>query len=55
LYEKIKNKIQIHYVKGHSGIQGNELADKMAIYTIKQKNEEFKTFEYEKIEDVLKV
>jgi len=55
LYEKIKNKIQIHYVKGHSGIQGNELADKMAIYTIKQKNEEFKTFEYEKIEDVLKL
>jgi len=55
LYEKIKDKIQIHYVKGHSGIQGNELADKMAIYAIKQKNEEFKTFEYERIEDVLKL
>jgi len=55
LYEKIKNKIQIYYVKGHSGIQGNELADKMAIYAIKQKNKEFKTFEYKKIEDILKV
>lgn len=53
LYEKIKDKIEIFHVKGHSGIEGNELADRMAVYTIKAKNKEFAFYSYDKVEDVL--
>ena len=53
LYEKLKNKIEIHHVKGHSGVEGNELADRMAVYTIKAKNKDFAFYSYNKIEDVL--
>lgn len=55
LFEKIKSKIKLEYVKGHSGIIGNELADRMAINAIKQKSVEYKIFEYENLEDVLKI
>lgn len=53
LYEKIKNKIEITHVKGHSGIEGNELADRMAVNAIKEKNEDFAFYSYNKIEEVL--
>lgn len=53
LYEKIKDKIQITHVRGHAGIEGNELADRMAVYTIKAKNKNFEFYSYEKIEEVL--
>jgi ribonuclease HI len=53
LYERLKNKIEIHHVKGHSGVEGNELADRMAVYTIKAKNKDFAFYSYNKIEDVL--
>ncbi|MFA9375017.1 MAG: RNase H family protein, partial [Poseidonibacter sp.] len=53
LYEEIKNKIEIKHVKGHAGIEGNELADRMAVYTIKAKNEDFQTYSYNEINDVL--
>jgi len=53
LYEKIKNKIEISHVKGHAGIEGNELADRMAVYAIKAKNKSFEFYSYDKIEDVL--
>lgn len=53
LYEKIKNEIEIIHVKGHAGIEGNELADRMAVYTIKAKNNNFEFFSYDKVEDVL--
>ncbi|MDY3205660.1 MAG: ribonuclease H family protein [Arcobacter sp.] len=53
LYEKLKNKIEIIHVKGHSGIEGNELADRMAVYTIKAKNKDFAFYSYNKIEEVL--
>ena len=55
LFEKIKSKIKLEYVKGHSGIIGNELADRMAINAIKQKSIEYKSFVYEKLEEVLKI
>ena len=53
LYEKIKNKIEINHVKGHSGVEGNELADRMAVHTIKAKNKNFEFYSYNKIEEVL--
>ena len=53
LYEKLKNKIEIVHVKGHSGIEGNELADRMAVYTIKEKNKDFSFYSYNKVEEVL--
>ena len=53
LYEKLKNKIEIIHVRGHKGIEGNELADRMAVYTIKAKNKDFAFYSYNKIEEVL--
>ena len=53
LYEKIKNKIEIKHVKGHAGIEGNELADRMAVHTIKAKNENYESFSYSNVNDVL--
>ncbi len=53
LYEKIKNNITIKHVKGHAGIEGNELADRMAVYTIKAKNEAYEIYKYESIDSVL--
>ena len=53
LYEKLKDKIEINHVKGHSGVEGNELADRMAVHTIKAKNKDFAFYSYNKVEEVL--
>ena len=53
LYEKLKDKIEINHVKGHAGVEGNELADRMAVYTIKAKNKNFEFYSYNKVEEVL--
>lgn len=55
LFEKIKDKIELNYVKAHSNIQGNELADRMAVLAIKEEKEAFETFTYSNIEDILKI
>ena len=36
VYELIKHRVAISYVKAHVGIEGNELADRMAIFSIDQ-------------------
>ncbi|MEA2099273.1 MAG: RNase H family protein [Campylobacterota bacterium] len=41
LYNKIKNKMILSHVKAHTGLEGNELADRMTMYAIEQKDEEF--------------
>ena len=53
LFLKLKDKIEINHVKGHAGVEGNELADRMAVYTIKAKNKNFEFYSYNKIEEVL--
>ncbi len=53
LYEKIKNKVIIKHVKGHTGIEGNELADRMALHAIQMQNNEFEIYKYSTIQSVL--
>jgi ribonuclease HI len=53
LYEKIKDLIEIKHVKGHAGIEGNELADRMAVTAIKEKTKNYAIYSYDKKEEVL--
>ena len=53
LFERIKDKIEIKHVKGHAGIEGNELADRMAVTAIKVKSENYEMYSYDHIKDVL--
>ncbi|WP_299004521.1 ribonuclease H family protein [uncultured Shewanella sp.] len=41
LYCELKHDISIKHVAAHIGIEGNELADRMSIYAIEQKNPQF--------------
>lgn len=53
LYETLKNSITIKHIKGHSGVEGNELADRMAIYAIYSKSSEYVEYKYKNIGDVI--
>ncbi len=53
LYEELKERIVIEYVKGHAGVEGNELADRMAGYAIVAQNEVYEVFEYDEVSSVL--
>ena len=53
LYERIKDLIEIKHVKGHAGIEGNELADRMAVTAIKEKTINYEMYSYDKKEEVL--
>jgi len=44
LYESLKTKIIISHVKGHANIEGNELADRMAVHARKQQESSFTQF-----------
>ena len=55
LYEKLKTRVNLEHVKGHSGIIGNELADRMALNAISLKSVDYQIYNYEKIEDVLRL
>jgi ribonuclease HI len=54
LYEEIKANIKVEYVKAHCGIEGNELADRMAIVAISAKNKEYKEYQYSSINSILR-
>ena len=41
LYNKIKNNIALSHIKAHSGFEGNELADRMTMYAVQEKDKAF--------------
>ena len=45
LYNKLKDRMKLSHVKAHAGTEGNELADRMTMYTIDQEEPEFKLYE----------
>ena len=53
LYDIIKNKITVKHVKGHSGIEGNELADRMAMMAITSMNSAYMEYNYKDITDII--
>jgi ribonuclease HI len=56
LYNSIKKDIKLSHIKAHSGFEGNELADRMTMYAIQEKSEEFvKYSEKIDIEAILKM
>lgn len=53
IYDGIKGKVVVSHVRGHAGIEGNELADRMAVIAASNGNSVFIQYSYEKIADVL--
>lgn len=53
LYELHKAKITIKHVKGHAGIEGNELADRMAVMAISRQAIEYHQFAYSDIATIV--
>ena len=41
LYDSLKDKLKLSHVAAHVGIEGNELADRMSIYTLESKQTQF--------------
>lgn len=53
LYDAIKDKVIISHVRGHAGVEGNELADRMAVIASSVGNVVFEEYRYESISDVI--
>lgn len=53
LYNTLKHKVKLSHIKAHNGTEGNELADRMTIYTIAQEEPAFKC--YDEVIDVPKL
>jgi len=53
LYDGIKDKVVISHVRGHAGVEGNELADRMAVIAAANGNSVFIEYTYECIADVI--
>ena len=47
LYNTIKHKVKLSHVKAHAGLEGNELADRMTMYAVAQKDEAFVKYDKE--------
>ena len=56
LYNEIKNKITLSHIKAHNGTEGNELADRMTIYTREQKQKELVKYSHKiDVSKILKI
>ena len=53
LYSEIKKEVKLSHIKAHAGFEGNELADRMTMYAIQEKSEEF--VKYSKQIDIAKI
>ncbi|MDP3464708.1 MAG: ribonuclease H family protein [Sulfuricurvum sp.] len=53
IYDGIKDKVVISHVRGHAGVEGNELADRMAVIAASNGNSVFIQYAYESIVDVI--
>lgn len=53
IYDGIKDKVVISHVRGHAGVEGNELADRMAVIAASNGNSVFIQYPYENISDVI--
>lgn len=53
LYERLKSKVTLTHIAGHAGIEGNELADRMAMHAVLTRQVELVRFEGEM--DVAKI
>jgi ribonuclease HI len=53
IYDGIKNKVLISHVRGHAGVEGNELADRMAVIAASKGNSTFVEYTYESIDHVI--
>jgi len=45
LYQTLENRIEIHHVNGHIGVEGNELADRMSIQAIEYKEKKLSLYQ----------
>ncbi len=41
LYNEVRAEVKLSHIKAHAGFEGNELADRMTMYAIEQKEQEF--------------
>ncbi|MEA2029417.1 MAG: ribonuclease H family protein [Campylobacterota bacterium] len=55
LYDEIKDRVIVKHVKGHSGVEGNELADRMAVYAISSQSSEYQEYDYGSVDSVLRM
>ena len=55
LYNRLKDRVILKHIKGHSGVEGNELADRMAGYAISSRVKTYKCYDYEDVLEVLKL
>jgi ribonuclease HI len=53
LFDDIKDRVVLQHVKGHAGIEGNELSDRMAVHAINKKQVEYTEYHFNSISAVL--
>ena len=56
LHQQLKDKIQVLHVNGHVGVEGNELADRMSMIAIAEKETRFTRYKDEiNVAEILKM